>query len=77
MAIDVRQLIEGDPIKIPQVQQLLQTIAGKKADLRFAHVTLMQEISKLLTPEQRQTFRAMRGGMMGSGSMMGREQREK
>jgi hypothetical protein len=31
----------------------------------------MQEISKLLTPEQRQKFRAMRESIMGAGGMMG------
>jgi len=43
----------------------------KEADLRFAHITLMQEIGKLLTPEQQKKFRAMRGRMMmGPGDMM-------
>jgi Spy/CpxP family protein refolding chaperone len=70
-AIDVRQLLEADPVDLPKVKQLVQSIAGKDADLRVAHITLMQEISKLLTPEQRQKFRAMREGMTGPGGMMG------
>ena len=49
----------------------MQSIAGKEVDLRLAHMTLMQEISKLLTPEQRQKFRAMRENMMGPGGMRG------
>jgi Spy/CpxP family protein refolding chaperone len=71
MAVDVRQLLEADPVDLPKAKQLLQSIAGKEVDLRLAHITLMQEISKLLTPEQRQKFRAMRESMMGAGGMMG------
>ena len=69
-AIDVRQLLEAEPVDLPKAKQLLQTISGKEVDLRLAHITLMQEISKVLTPEQRQKFRALRGSMMGSGGMM-------
>jgi Spy/CpxP family protein refolding chaperone len=70
-AIDVRQLLEAEPVDLPTAKQLVQSIASKEADLRVAHITLMQEISKLLTPEQRQKFRAMRERMMGAGGMMG------
>ena len=77
MAVDLRQLLEADPVDLPKVKQLLQSIAGKEVDLRLAHITLMQEISKLLTPEQRQKFRAMRESMMASGGMMGRGRRER
>jgi Spy/CpxP family protein refolding chaperone len=89
MAIDVRQLLETEPIDLPRVKQLLQTMASREADLHFAHITLMQEISKLLTPEQQQKFRSMRDqlmlghgsmpgheGMMGHGGMMGRRPQE-
>jgi Spy/CpxP family protein refolding chaperone len=71
MAVDVRQLLEADPVDLPKAKQLLLSIAGKEVDLRLAHITLMQEISKLLTPEQRQKFRAMRESMMGPGGMRG------
>ena len=71
MTVDIRQLLEADPVDLPKVKQLLQSIAGKEVDLRVAHITLMQEISKLLTPEQRQKFRAMRESIMGAGGMMG------
>lgn len=71
MGVDVRQLVEADPVDLPKAKQLVQSIAGKEADLRVAHLTLMQEISKLLTPEQRQKFRTMRESMMGPGGMMG------
>ena len=69
MAVDLRQFLETDPVDLPKVKQLLQSIAGKEVDLRLAHITLMQEISKLLSPEQRQKFRAMRESMMGPSGM--------
>jgi Spy/CpxP family protein refolding chaperone len=79
MGVDVLQLLEADPVDLPKVKQLLQTIASRQADMRFSHITLMQEISKLLTPEQQQKFRTLRdrllaghGGMMGHADMMGR-----
>jgi Spy/CpxP family protein refolding chaperone len=84
LAVDVRQLLDTDAVELPKVKQLLQNMAMKEADLRLAHITLMQEVNKLLTPEQQQKFRPMRehmmghrgmmgmGGMMGPGGMMGR-----
>ncbi|HEY5869410.1 MAG TPA: periplasmic heavy metal sensor [Candidatus Tectomicrobia bacterium] len=71
MAVDVRQLLETDPVDLPKVKQQLQSIASKEVDLRLAHITLRQEISKVLTPEQRQKFRAMRENMMAPGGMRG------
>jgi Spy/CpxP family protein refolding chaperone len=71
MAVDLRQLLETDPVDLSKAKQLLQSIAGKEVDVRLAHMTLMQEISKLLTPEQRQKFRAMRENMMGPGGLRG------
>lgn len=71
LAVDVRQVLDTDPVELPKVKQLLQNMAMKEADLRLAHITLMQEVNKLLTPEQQQKFRPMREGMMGMGGMMG------
>jgi Spy/CpxP family protein refolding chaperone len=83
LAVDVQQLLETDPVDLPKAKQLFQSIGTKEADLRLAHVTLMQEVEKLLTPEQHKTFRTMRermmgmGGMMSMGGMMGRGRRER
>jgi Spy/CpxP family protein refolding chaperone len=52
LAIDVQQLLETDPVDLPKAKQLFQSIGTKEADLRLAHVTLMQEVNKLFTPEQ-------------------------
>jgi Spy/CpxP family protein refolding chaperone len=71
LAIDLRQLLEADPVDLARVKPLLQSMAGKEADLRLLHITAMQEMSKILTPEQRQRFRTIRHSMMGHGGMMG------
>jgi Spy/CpxP family protein refolding chaperone len=60
LAVDVRQLLDTDPVDLPKVKQLFQSMAAKGADLRVAHVTLMQEINTLLTPDQQKQFRPMR-----------------
>jgi Spy/CpxP family protein refolding chaperone len=71
MQIDTRQLLDTDPVDLPKVKQLVQTMAAKEADVRLSHITAMQEIRKLLTPEQQKKFRAMQDAMMGDGGMMG------
>ena len=83
LAVDVQQLLETDPVDLPKAKQLFQSIGTKEADLRLAHVTLMQEVDKLLTPEQHKKFRTMRermmgmDGMMSMGGMMERGRRER
>lgn len=71
LAIDLRQLLEADPVDLAKVKPLLQSIAGKEADLRLLHITAMQEMGKILTPEQRQKLRTIRRGMMSHSGMMG------
>jgi Spy/CpxP family protein refolding chaperone len=71
MALDLPPLLEANPVELAKVKQLFQAIAAKEADLRLAHVTAMQDIRKLLNPEQQKQFRTMPGHMMGGG-MMGR-----
>ena len=71
MTLDVPPLLEANPVDLAKVKQLFQAIAAKEADLRLAHVIAMQDIRKLLTPEQQKQFRTMPGHMMGDGAMMG------
>jgi len=71
MTLDVPPLLEANPVDLAKVKQLFQAIAAKEVDLRLAHVTAMQDIRKLLTPEQQKQFRTMPGHMMGDGGMMG------
>ena len=75
MALDVLPLLEADPMDFAKVKQLVQTIAAKKADLRLAHITEMQDIRKLLTPEQQQQFRTMQSHLRGHGGMSSPEAR--
>jgi Spy/CpxP family protein refolding chaperone len=67
MRIDAGQLLDADPVDLPKVKQLVQAIAAKEADLRLSHITVMQEIRKLLNPEQQKIFRTMQGHMMEDG----------
>ena len=71
MTLDVPPLLEANPVDLAKVKQLFQAIAAKEVDLRLAHVTAMQDIRKLLTPEQQKQFQTMPGHMMGDGAMMG------
>jgi Spy/CpxP family protein refolding chaperone len=63
--VEVRQLLNADQPDLSQVKDKLQQIASKDAQLRFAHITMMQDIRKLLTPEQQKQWRAMRARRMG------------
>src|ERR1700758_620347 len=67
MALDLPPLLEANPVDLAKVKQLFQAIAAKEADVRLAHVTAMQDIRKLLNPEQQKQFRTMPGHMMGGG----------
>jgi Spy/CpxP family protein refolding chaperone len=67
MALDVSPLLEADPVDLTKVKQLFQAIAAKEADLHLAHITAMQDIRKLLTPEQKKQFQTMQGRRMGEG----------
>jgi Spy/CpxP family protein refolding chaperone len=71
MTLDLPPLLEANPVDLAKVKQLFQAIAAKEADLRLAHVTTMQDIRKLLTPEQQKQFQTMPGHMMGDDAMMG------
>ncbi len=68
--LDLRDLLEAESPDLPKVKALLQTIAAQKAELHFAHITLMQDINTLLTPAQQEKFRTMRRPMMQDGSRM-------
>ena len=56
MRVDLRQLLHTEPVDLVRVKQALQAIAAKAVDLRLAHITVMQEIRQVLTPEQQKQF---------------------
>ena len=57
MRVDLRQLLHTEPVDLTRVKQALQAIAAKAVDLRLAHITVMQEIRQVLTPEQQKQLR--------------------
>jgi Spy/CpxP family protein refolding chaperone len=67
LTLDVDALLEADPVDLAKVKPLFQTIAAKEVDLHMAHVTAMQDIRKLLTPEQQKHFKTMQGHRMREG----------
>jgi len=73
MALDIPPLLETEPVDLAKVKQLIQSIAAKRADLQMARITLIQDIRKLLTPEQQQQFRTMRNHMQGYRGMSRRD----
>ena len=73
MALDVPPLLETDPVDLAKVKQLVQSIAAKRADLQMARITLIQDIRKLLTPEQQQQFRTIRSHLRGYRGMSHRD----
>jgi Spy/CpxP family protein refolding chaperone len=70
--VDLIALLDAESMDLPKVKETLQALASQRAGLVFAHIAVMDEINKLLTPEQQQQFRTMRRQMMHGGGMMGR-----
>jgi Spy/CpxP family protein refolding chaperone len=67
LRLDVPLLLEAEPVDLAKVKQQFLAMATKEADLHLAHVTAMQEIRKVLTPEQQQQFKTLQGRMMHEG----------
>ncbi|MDH3605195.1 MAG: periplasmic heavy metal sensor [Candidatus Tectomicrobia bacterium] len=71
-SIDLHQLLDAESVDMDAVKAALQTIAAKEVERHVAHITAMQDIRQLLTPEQQQQFHTVWGSMMhGRGGMMG------
>lgn len=62
--VDLMEALDADKVDMTKVKDLLQGIATRRADLRFARLSLMQEIKQQLTPEQLKKFKAEGGHMM-------------
>ena len=65
--LEIRQLLSANLPNLSQVKDMLQNIAAKEAQLRFDRITTMQDIRKLLTPEQQEQWRAMHAHHMSWG----------
>jgi len=64
--IELRDLIKQDPLDMKAVEAKIKQIAAMKSDLGIAHIRVLEEIKKILTPEQRKKFM----DMLWSGPMM-------
>lgn len=62
--IDLQERLDAETVDMTKVKLLLQDMAARQADLRFSHLSLMQEIKQQLTPEQQKKFSARQGCMM-------------
>ena len=62
--LEIRQQLSVNQPDLSQVKDMLQNIANKEAQLRFARITTMQDIRKLLTPAQQEQWRAMHAHRM-------------
>jgi Spy/CpxP family protein refolding chaperone len=65
--LEIRQLLSANQPDLSQVKDMLQNIAAKEAQLSFDRITTMQDIRKLLTPEQQEQWRAMHVHSMSWG----------
>jgi Spy/CpxP family protein refolding chaperone len=65
--LEIRQLLSANQPDLSQVKDMLQNIAAKEAQLSFDRITTMQDIRKLLTPEQQEQWRAMHSHRMSWG----------
>lgn len=66
-AIDLHELLETEPVNLPKTKELVQAMATRRAELHYAQIVLMQDIRKLLTPEQHKKFRTLLGKMAMHG----------
>jgi Spy/CpxP family protein refolding chaperone len=76
LRLDVPPLLEAEPVDLAKVKQQFLAVAAKEVDLRLAHVTAMQEIRKVLTPEQQQQFKALQSRMMREGGRREHHERD-
>jgi len=76
LRLDVLPLLEADPVDLAKVKQQFQSVAAKEVDLHLAHVTAMQEIRKVLTPEQQQQFKTLQGRMRHEGGRREHHERD-
>jgi Spy/CpxP family protein refolding chaperone len=77
--LELRELLEADPVDMAQVEAKLKAIEGLRTALRLALIKTHEQAKGLLTPEQRQKLEdlhdrlhgTMSPGMMGMMEMMG------
>jgi Spy/CpxP family protein refolding chaperone len=70
--IDLRDLLDKDPVNIKDVESKLKQIASLKTDIHLSRIKAHEEIKSKLTPDQRKKLKEMteHGMMMGKMGMM-------
>jgi len=70
--IDLRDLLDKDPVKMKAVESKLKQIASLEADIHLSCIKAHEEIKSRLTPDQRKKLKEMmeHGMMMGKMGMM-------
>jgi len=66
--VEIQELLLAEPANLDKVKSKVKGKYDAAAKLEMSHLALMQEVKKLLTPEQRQRLESM---MMEMGPMMG------
>jgi Spy/CpxP family protein refolding chaperone len=57
--IELRELLDKDPVDLAAAEAKIKEMAALKADLKIEHMKSMEEIKGKLTPEQRRKFHAL------------------
>ncbi len=72
--LELRELLETDPVDMAQVEGKLKAIEGLRTALRLSLIKAHEQAKGVLTPEQRQKLEGLHDrlpGMMGMMEMMG------
>ena len=67
LRLEVPPLLEAEPVDLAKVKQHFLAISTKEVDLQMAHVTAMQALQQVLTPDQRQQFKTLHGPITHEG----------
>ncbi len=57
--IDMKELLDKEQVDMKSVESKLKQIGSLISDLQLSHIKAMEDVKKILTPEQKKKFRAM------------------
>jgi len=71
--IELRELLDKDPVDMKTVETKLKQIESLRTDIRLSHIQAMEEVKAKLTPEQKKKFNDLcdREPMMGGRAKKG------
>ncbi len=71
--IELRELLDKDPVDMKTVETKLKQIESLRTDIRLLHIQAMEEVKAKLTPEQKKKFKDLcdREPMMGGRGKKG------